>query len=73
MNVGEILGVSAQMKHLAYCFNLELERVGMVDLEPCDLNIPWINNKVGVDVMAKRIDMFLLHSYLLTNGRSVYS
>ena len=28
----------------------------------------WVNNRVGDDVVAKRPDRFLIHSWLLVNG-----
>lgn len=67
------MGASAQLDQLVKYFTDERERVGLVNLEPSDLNPTWMNNMVGVLVVSTQIDLFLLHFQLVDNGGRIQS
>ena len=51
----------------------ELERVGLVDLEPRELKPTWVSNKGDYATIAKCLYHLLVHSQVLVLGRKIRS
>lgn len=65
LNHAELWGTSARPGPLPKYFFNELERIGSIDIEPVEIKPTWVDNRVGVYFVEKRLDKFLLHSQIL--------
>jgi hypothetical protein len=61
----EVWGQVAKVDPLSDYFIQKLEDKGLIDVEPIKLRPTWWNKQVGVDMIAKRIDKFLISKGLL--------
>ena len=61
----EIWGPKARTYPLAPFFINLLQNLKLIDLDPIKLNPYWTNIRVGEDIIAKRLDRFLLAENIL--------
>jgi hypothetical protein len=65
INNREVLGDSARVDMLVYFFQTKSDSSGWMDLDPIKLRPTWVNNRSSHDVIAKRLDCFLVQDTLL--------
>jgi hypothetical protein len=60
VNRSKVWGDTARVDSWQELFLHQIERVGLVDVDPITLKPTWWNNKVGREAMSKRLDRFLV-------------
>ena len=65
MGLSEIWGARARLDSQTNFFTKTLENFGLVDIVPSVMIPTWTNRRVGVEIICKRLDRFLVSANLL--------
>lgn len=60
LNDSEVWGVGANLDPLSNYFQHTFASVGLVDIIPSILELTWSNGRLGLNMVSKRLDRFLM-------------